>query len=103
MRLPGHQIVLSGIPLAGTHVSGTIRVVFEALKEQITRRRALLITPFAFAGLVAMSSRRGDRSEDSISANGATPEVTVTLFNDAGEKLQTTNVPKLVRSNSEWR
>ena len=77
--------------------------MLEALKEQITRRRALLITPFAFAGLVAISSRKGSRSDDNVSANDANAEVVIVPFTDTGEKLAPVAVKKLVRSNAEWR
>ncbi|HXA64307.1 MAG TPA: peptide-methionine (R)-S-oxide reductase MsrB [Bryobacteraceae bacterium] len=80
-----------------------MRLVFEALKEEITRRRALLITPFAFAGLVAISSRRGSHSEDSVSANGPNSEVVIVPFQDSGERLAPVTVPKLIRSDSQWR
>jgi len=76
--------------------------VLEALKEQITRRRALLITPFAFAGLVAISSRKGNRSEEKVSANG-NAEVVIVPFRDSGERLDSVTVPKLIRSDSQWR
>jgi peptide-methionine (R)-S-oxide reductase len=77
--------------------------VLEALKEQITRRRALLITPFAFAGLVAISSRKGNRSDDSVLANDSASEVVVVPFTDRGEKLAPVTLQKLVRSDAEWR
>jgi peptide-methionine (R)-S-oxide reductase len=77
--------------------------VLQAIKREITRRRALWITPFAFAGLVAIWSRRGDRSEDSVAASDGGEEVTVVQFNDAGDRLERTRVKKVVRSNAEWR
>src|ERR1700693_2189630 len=80
-----------------------IGLVLEALKEQITRRRALLITPFAFAGLVAISSRKGRDSGDSVSANDSNSEVVIVPFTDAGERLAPVTVKKLVRPDAEWR
>jgi peptide-methionine (R)-S-oxide reductase len=77
--------------------------MLQAIKREITRRRALWITPFAFAGLVAIWSRRGDRSEDSVAASDAGEEVTVVQFNDAGDRLERTRVKKDGRSNAEWR
>jgi peptide-methionine (R)-S-oxide reductase len=77
--------------------------VLQAIKREITRRRALWITPFAFTGLVAIWSRRGDRSEDSVAASDGEEEVTVVQFNDAGDRLERTRVKKVVRSNAEWR
>jgi peptide-methionine (R)-S-oxide reductase len=80
-----------------------MRLVLQALKEEITRRRALLITPFAFAGLVAISSRKGSRSEEKVSANGFNAEVVIVPFGDSGERLAPVTVPKLIRSDSQWR
>ena len=77
--------------------------MLEALKEEITRRRALLITPFAFVGLVAISSRKGNRSEDSVSANGSASEVVLVPFTDRGEKLAPVTLLKVTHSDAEWR
>ena len=80
-----------------------MRLVLKALKEKITRRRALLITPFAFAGLVAISSRKGSDSEDSVSANDSNSEVVIVPFTDIGERLAPVTVKKLIRSDAQWR
>jgi peptide-methionine (R)-S-oxide reductase len=80
-----------------------MRLVLEALKEKVTRRRALLITPFAFAGLVAISSRKGIDSEDSVSANDSDSEVVIVPFTDIGERLAPVTVKKLIRSDAQWR
>src|SRR5580704_15921779 len=82
---------------------GTMRSVLEALKEEITRRRALWITPFAFAGLVAISSRKGSRAEDSVSANGVPSEVVIVPFRNTGERLAPVSVQKLIRPDAQWR
>ena len=68
--------------------------------EAISRRRALLITPFAFAGLVAISSRKGS---DSTSASDAGQEVAIVEFDEAGRRLPATRMHKLARSRGEWR
>ena len=77
--------------------------MFEGLKEEITRRRALWITPFAFAGLVAISSRKEDRSDGSASANDSNSDVVIVPFTDTGERLASVSVKKLVRSDAQWR
>jgi peptide-methionine (R)-S-oxide reductase len=74
-----------------------------ALKQEITRRRLLWISPFALAGLVAFLFRRGDRSAATVAANDNTEPVTIVQFNDAGAKLDRTSVKKVVHSGSEWR
>jgi len=73
--------------------------VLQDLKDAITRRRALWITPFAFAGLVAISSRKGARSGEPDSNQ----EVTIVQFSDAGVKQATVHVKQVVRSEGEWR
>jgi peptide-methionine (R)-S-oxide reductase len=80
-----------------------MNLVLEALKQEITRRRALWITPFAFAGLIAIWSRRGNRNGATVAASGAQETVTVIQFNDAGEKLETASLKKVVHSDTEWR
>jgi hypothetical protein len=74
---------------------GKTKSVFEGLKEDITRRRALWIAPFAFAGLVAISSRKGNSSEATDSANETNEEVTIVPFTDTGEKLDPARVQKV--------
>ena len=49
-------------------------------------RRALLIVPFAFAGLVALSEV-DDQPLPDAAANGSGDEVTLVLFSDTGERL----------------
>jgi len=80
-----------------------MRFSLETLQEEITRRRALLIAPFAFAGLVAVSSRKGSRSEDSVSANDSNSDVTIVPFSDAGVRSAPASVKKLIRSDVQWR
>jgi peptide-methionine (R)-S-oxide reductase len=77
--------------------------VFEGLKDEITRRRALWITPFAFAGIVAISSRKSVDSEESDPATQTEQDVTLVPFTDAGERLAPARVRKIVRSNADWR
>ena len=63
----------------------------------------MLITPFAFAGLVAISSRKGDSSEAADSANETNEEVTIVPFTDTGEKLEPARIQKVLHSNAAWR
>jgi peptide-methionine (R)-S-oxide reductase len=82
--------------------------VFEALKEEFTRRRALLITPLAFAGIVVLATRRGSNSDDTGPSDTGplgdpNQEVTIVEFDDAGRKLGVARVKKVVHSSGEWR
>ncbi len=72
-------------------------MVLDQLKDHLTRRRALLITPFAFAGLVALSSKK-DKSQASTVEN-----VTIIDFNDAGVTLGPSKRQRIVKSDAEWR
>ncbi len=85
-----------------------MKLVFETLqletyKAEFTRRRALLIVPFALAGVVLIATRNGHDSGDSAPAGDSNEEVAIVEFNAAGEKLGAARVKKVVRSNGEWR
>jgi peptide-methionine (R)-S-oxide reductase len=58
-----------------------------------------LIAPLAFAGLVAISSRRGDSSSE----RDADPYVEIVQFDDAGRRHGLARVKRIVRSDAEWR
>jgi peptide-methionine (R)-S-oxide reductase len=103
VEAPYQTLVNHGLGWLLVASSGTIGSVLEALKQEITRRRALLITPFAFTGLVAISSRKGGRSEDSVSANAFDSEVVIVPFQDTGERLAPVMAKKVVRSDAQWR
>ena len=58
--------------------------------------------PFAFAGLVAVSSRKEKPTPDArVGGNGA--EVTLVLFDDEGQRTGEERVKKLILSDAEWR
>jgi peptide-methionine (R)-S-oxide reductase len=65
-------------------------------------RRALLIMPVAFAGLVALSTRK-DRPVPDASQDGAGGEVTLVLFSDRGERGATVRVHKVVKTSAQWK
>lgn len=69
-----------------------------AVVDLLTRRRALWITPIAFAGLVAVSSRKPEHREES----GAT-DVTVVDYNDDGQRIGPVVMKRMVRTDGEWR
>ena len=75
--------------------------MLRSLQNEITRRRALLIAPLAFAGLLAVSSRKGRDAE--ASAGDSNGEVAIVEFDDAGERKGTVRLKKVVHSDSEWR
>jgi peptide-methionine (R)-S-oxide reductase len=65
-------------------------------------RRALLIAPFALAGIAVLAMRRTRDSDSSGSARDSAEDVTIVEFNDAGQKLGAAQVKKVVRSSGEW-
>jgi peptide-methionine (R)-S-oxide reductase len=68
--------------------------MFEHLNDR-TSRRAVLITPFAFAGLVAATSKK---------EKTPTPEnVTIVAFDDAGHAQAATTVKRVVHTDAEWK
>ena len=77
--------------------------MFGTLQEEVTRRRALWITPFALAGIAVLATRKSRDSDEASSTGGSNEEVTIVEFNDAGQKLGPKHVAKVVRSSSEWR
>lgn len=66
-------------------------------KEALIRRRALLIAPCAFAGLVAVSSR----SETDTSAGMG--DVRIIEFNERGSRTGSRLVKKVIKSAAEWK
>src|SRR3979409_1763358 len=65
-------------------------------------RRALLIAPFAFAGLLAMAYRRPHPVPDA-RINGTGARKKLVLFRDNGSRGDTVEVSKIVKSDTEWQ
>jgi peptide-methionine (R)-S-oxide reductase len=67
------------------------------------KRRAFLVTSAsAIAGLAVWSLRKPRLAE--ATASKQTPEeVGIVQFSDAGERLKTVHVPKVVKTEDEWR
>jgi len=76
--------------------------VFETLTGEFTRRRALLVAPFALAGIAVLAMRGSRGSDDSVSASDSSEELTIVEFDDRGQKLGPARVKKIIRSNAEW-
>jgi peptide-methionine (R)-S-oxide reductase len=62
-------------------------------------RRVLLIVPFAFAGLVALY--RKDRPLPDARQSGS--DVQLAIFSDNGERRETVQESKIVKSDAEWQ
>ena len=66
------------------------------LKETLLHRRALLIAPFAFGGLYALTNRKGDPPP-------AAEDVTIIPFKDDGRPQPAARTRRVVRTDAEWR
>lgn len=64
------------------------------------RRAFLLTSASAFAGMILWSLRRPGSAQAS---NQPAQEVTIVEFSDAGERLKTVRVPRVVKTEDEWR
>jgi peptide-methionine (R)-S-oxide reductase len=67
------------------------------------RRRAFLISSASAAAGVLLWSLKKPRILEASVAKGAPQEVTIVQFSDAGERLKTVHVPKIVKTEDEWR
>ena len=69
----------------------------------VVRRRAFLVTSAsALAGAILWSLRRPGPVQAK-AAKGASEEVTIAEFSPSGERLKTVRVPKVVKTEDEWR
>jgi peptide-methionine (R)-S-oxide reductase len=66
------------------------------LKEILTRRRALVIAPFAFGGIVALTSRHEKTPDPPV-------DVTIVPFGDDGNPQPAARVKRVVRTDAEWK
>lgn len=76
--------------------------VFGQLSGSGVPRRAFLLMPLAFGGLIAVSSYR-ERPIPDAATGGSGSEVAVVIFDDRGARLGVKRVRKLVLLDAEWR
>ncbi|HXP84190.1 MAG TPA: peptide-methionine (R)-S-oxide reductase MsrB [Bryobacteraceae bacterium] len=74
-----------------------MKPVRQSFTEPVTRRRAL-----ALASAALVSASCGKDRANRIAESGATGEVTIMQFDDAGNSLGAARVEKLVRSDVQW-
>jgi peptide-methionine (R)-S-oxide reductase len=68
------------------------------------KRRAFLVAgAAALGGIVLWSLKRPHVLEVSAAKPGPPQEVTIVQFSDAGERLKTVRIPKVVKSEEEWK
>jgi peptide-methionine (R)-S-oxide reductase len=71
--------------------------------RKVTRRVFLSSAAFFGAGLYVWWSMSKTQSPEAQRPGQKPEEVTIVEFSDAGERKETVNVPKVVKSESEWR
>ncbi len=68
------------------------------------RRRAFLISSAgAVAGLALWSIMKKPQMLKAQAASGPPPEVTIVEFSDSGQRLKKVKIPKVVKTDEEWR
>src|SRR5215831_17684932 len=73
----------------------------ESGEGSLVRRRTFLLTSAsAIVGAILWSLRRPSPAH---AAKGGPEEVTIVAFSDSGERLKTVQVPKVVKTEEEWR
>jgi peptide-methionine (R)-S-oxide reductase len=66
-------------------------------------RRVFLVSAAATVGGLALWSWKKSRMVEVVAAAGEPKEVTIVLFSDSGQRLQTVRVFKIRKTEAEWR
>ena len=79
--------------------------MFEPKEEPIsgTRRAFLVGGAVVMGGVVLWSVKRPRLLEVSAAKPGVPQDVTIVQFSDKGERLKTVRIPKVVKSEAEWK
>jgi peptide-methionine (R)-S-oxide reductase len=75
----------------------------DASSSPITRRVFLTLSVSALMGLAILRFRRHSAMVAQMAAAGPPPIVTIVEFSKDGERLRTVQVPKIVKTDDEWR
>lgn len=73
------------------------------LEKTTPRRSFLVVCASALGGAMLWSLRRPRILEASAAAAQTPKEVTIVQFSDDGKKLKTVRVPRIVKTDDEWR
>ena len=76
--------------------------MFEQIENKPLRRRILWTAPLVMAGIAALTLRKFRATGDTVPNSATGEEVEIGEFNNSGERVNTTRVKKIVRSDSEW-
>ncbi len=79
--------------------------MFEPADESMseTRRAFLVAGAVAMGGVVLWSLKRPHVLEVVAAKEGPPQEVTIVQFSDAGDRLKTVRIPKVVKTDAEWK
>src|SRR5215472_5476886 len=75
----------------------------DATTQNLTRRSFLVSTAAVLGGLYVWRSMNKTQSADTKLPNQKAEDVDIVEFSDSGERRGTVHVPKIVKSESEWR
>jgi peptide-methionine (R)-S-oxide reductase len=67
------------------------------------KRRAFLATSASAAAGLVLWSMRKPRLVEATATQQTSTEVTIVQFSDAGQRLKTVRVPKVIKTEDEWR
>jgi peptide-methionine (R)-S-oxide reductase len=67
------------------------------------KRRAFLVTSASAAAGLVLWSMRKPRLVEATATQQTSTEVTIVQFSDAGQRLKTVRVPKVIKTEDEWR
>jgi peptide-methionine (R)-S-oxide reductase len=76
---------------------------YDAVRQKVTRRAFLLSGGMAAAAIAVWSLHPAPSSPATLVQSGPAPEVTVAEFSSAGVATGTVRVPKVVKSDAEWK
>ena len=75
----------------------------ERAEGSVVRRRTFLLTSASALAGAILWSLRGPRTVEATAEKGAPEEVMLVEFSDSGARLKTIKVPKVVKTEQEWR
>jgi peptide-methionine (R)-S-oxide reductase len=76
---------------------------YDAARQKVTRRAFLLSGGMAAAAIAAWSLHPAPPPPATTSQSGPAPEVAIAEFSSAGVATGTVRVPKIVKSDTEWK
>jgi peptide-methionine (R)-S-oxide reductase len=76
---------------------------YDAARQKVTRRAFLLSGGMAVAAIAAWSLHPSPTPPATSSQSGPPPEVAIAEFSSAGVATGTVRVPKIVKSDAEWK